>query len=169
MEKTGFERNAAIVSAKEVINENDETRKRFEIMARSVVRKFKACLNVPGIYDHRGAYDAINIVFGSLQEDRDQADISQIIKELHGIVGDSINVADMVNDEEGRLYDISAIDFERLRQEFAESPQKNTQVQNLKDAIEKRLALMLAQTLYGRISSSTMRTWSPNTTGRRTT
>ena len=145
IEKTGFERNAAIVSAKEVINENDETRKRFEIMARSVFQKFKACLNVPGIYDHRGAYDAINIVFKSLQEDRDQADISQIIKELHAIVGESIKVADMGNAEDGRLYDISAIDFERLRQEFAKSPQKNTHVQNLKDAIEKRLASMLAQ------------------------
>ena len=114
-------------------------------MARSVFRKFKACLNIPGIYDHRGAYDAINIVFKSLQEDRDQADISQIIKELHAIVGQHINVADVGNDEDERLYDISSIDFERLRQEFAKSPQKNTQVQSLKDAIEKRLASMLAQ------------------------
>ena len=145
IENTGFERNAAIGSAKEIINENDETRKRFEIMARSVFRKFKACLNVSGIYDHRGAYDAINIVFKSLQQDRDQADISEIIKELHAIVGESIDIADMRNEENGRLYDISAIDFERLRQEFAKNPQKNTQVQNLKDAIEKRLASMLAQ------------------------
>ena len=145
IEKSGFERNAAIVASKEIINENDETRKRFEIMARTVFRKFKACLNVTGINNYRMAYDAINIVYKSLQEDREQADISQIIKELHGIVGQSINVTDTGNGEEGRLYDISAIDFERLRQEFAKSPQKNTQVQNLKDAIEKRLALMLAQ------------------------
>ena len=145
IEKTGFERNAAIVSAKEVINESDETRKRFEIMASSVFRKFKACVNDPGVYDHRMAYDAINIVFKSLREDRDQADISQIIKELHEIVGESINVASAVNDEDGRLYDISAIDFEKLRQEFAKNPKKNTQVQNLKDAIERRLASMLAQ------------------------
>ena len=145
IENTGFERNAAIVSAKEIINENDGTRKRFEIMARAVFRKFKACLNVPGIHDHRGAYDAINIVYKSLQEDWEQADISQIIKELHGIVGESIDVTDMGNGEDGRLYDISAIDFDRLRQEFPKSPQKNTQVQNLKAVIEKRLALMLAQ------------------------
>ena len=145
IEQVGFKRNDAIVSAKEIINENDETRKRFEIIARTVFRKFKACLNVTGINDHRGHYDAINIVYKNLQEDRDQADISQIIKELHEIVGHSINVADMGNGEDGHLYDISAIDFERLRQEFAKSPQKNTQVQNLKVAIEKRLALMLAQ------------------------
>ena len=145
IEKEGFARNAAIDSAKEIINENDETRKRFEIMAREVFRKFKSCVNVPGIYDHRGTYDAINIVYKSLQKDRDQADISQIIKELHEIVGENINVAEVDNGEDGRLYDISAIDFEKLRQEFSESRLKNTQVQNLKEAIEKRLSLMLAQ------------------------
>ena len=145
VDKSGFERNAAIVAAKEIINENDGTRKRFETVARAVSRKFKACLNVPGINDHRGACDAINIIYKSLQGDRERADISQIIRELHGIIGESISVGGTGNSKEGRLYDISAIDFERLRQEFARSPQKNTQVQNLKAAIEKRLACMIAQ------------------------
>ncbi len=47
--------------------------------------------------------------------------------------------------EVGRLYDISDIDFDRLRQEFPKRPQKYTQGQNLKAMIEKRLAVMLAQ------------------------
>ena len=144
-EKIGFERNAAIMAAKEIINENDETRKQFEVMARMVFQKFKTCLNVPGINDCRKAYDAINIVYKSLQEDREKADISHIIKELHQIVGRSISVTDADHVQETRQpYDISAIDFERLRQEFAKSPQQRTQVQNLKDAIEKRLASMIA-------------------------
>ncbi len=145
IEKSGFERNAAIIAAKEIINENDETRKHFEIMARAVFRKFKACLNISGINDYRRAYDAINIIYKSLQEDREQADISHIIRALHKIVGESISISATEEDKDGRLYDISAIDFDRLRQEFGKSPQKNTQVQNLKDAIEKRLAMMLAQ------------------------
>ncbi len=44
--KTGFERNAAIAACKEAVNENDETRKRFEMMCREVFKKFKACINV---------------------------------------------------------------------------------------------------------------------------
>ena len=144
-EKIGFERNAAIMAAKEIINENDETRKQFEIMARVVFQKFKACLNVPGINDCRRAYDAINIVYKSLQEDREKADISHIIKELHQIVGQSISVTDADHVRETRQpYDISAIDFEGLHREFAKNPLKRTQVQNLKDAIEKRLASMIA-------------------------
>ena len=145
-EKRGFERNAAIMAAKEIINENDETRKLFEIMAREMFRKYKACLTLPEINEYRIAYGAVNIIYKSLAEDREQADISHIIMELHGIVGENIEVADPEGlADRQRLYDISAIDFEILRQEFATSPQKNTLLQNLKVAIEKRLAVMVAQ------------------------
>ena len=47
--KEGFARNAAIVACKEVANENDETRKRFEVLCREVFKKFKACINVRGV------------------------------------------------------------------------------------------------------------------------
>ena len=121
-------------------------RKRFEIMARIVFRKFRACLTVKEVHVHRNAYDAINIVYKSLQADRDKTDISQIIRELHAVVGESISPARAGQIRESPVpYDISAIDFERLRQEFARSTTQNTHVQNLKGAIEKRLARMLAQ------------------------
>ena len=145
-ETKGFERNAAIIAAKEIINENDETRKHFEIMAREMFRKYKACLTLPDINDYRIAYGAINIIYKSLAEDREQADISHIIMELHAIVGENIEVSDPGGlADRQRPYDMSAIDFERLLQEFAASPKKNTHLQNLKTAIEKRLAVMLAQ------------------------
>ncbi len=146
IEKVGFERNAAIIAAKEIINETDETRKHFEIMAREVFRKFKACITLPGINNFRSDYDAINIVYKSLADDRDKADIAHIIQELHGIIGENIEVTESEDLAEGyKIYDISAIDFELLRREFADSPTKNTLVQNLKVAIEKRLAVMVAQ------------------------
>ena len=98
------------------------------------------------VHVHRSAYDAINIVYKSLQADRDKTDISQIIRELHIVVGESISPAGAGQIRESPApYDISAIDFERLRQEFARSTTQNTHVQNLKAAIEKRLARMLAQ------------------------
>ncbi len=42
-------------------------------------------------------------------------------------------------------YDISRIDFDRLRKEFERSPRKRTTVQNLKQAIEDRLQRLLRQ------------------------
>jgi len=143
--KTGFERNAAIVAAKEAANENDETRKRFEVMCREVFKKFKACINVKGVNAHRKEYDAINIVYKSLQQDREQADITDIIRQLHKVVDEAIETRTDRVTEEAAPYDISKIDFDRLRKEFERSPAKRTTVQNLKQAIENRLQRLLEQ------------------------
>lgn len=144
-EGEGFSRNAAIIQAKEAINENDQTRKQFEVMAREVFKKFKACINIrPEINDYRLDRDAINIIYKSLQNDREKADISQIMMELHKLVDDSVEVrTDRI--AESKVYDISKIDFERLRQEFSRTKNKKTTVVNLRDAISAKLAKLLAQ------------------------
>lgn len=141
----GFTRNAAIVQAKEAINENDQTRKQFEVMAREVFKKFKACINIrPEINAYRLDRDAINIIYKSLQNDRQKADISQIMMELHKLVDDSVVVSASKIDE-SKVYDIGQIDFERLRQEFARIANKKTVVVNLRDAIAARLAKLMQQ------------------------
>ena len=143
--KTGFERNAAIVACKEAANESDETRKRFEVICREVFKKFKACINVRGVNAHRADRDAINIVYKSLQQDREQADITDIIRELHQVVDEAIETtADGVTDKHSP-YDISKIDFDRLKREFEQSPRKNTTVQNLRHVVEQRLQRLLKQ------------------------
>ena len=143
IQKTGFARNAAIVAAKEAANENDETRKRFEVMCREVFKKFKACINIRGINAYRVDRDAINIVYKSLQQDREQADITDIIRQLHQVVDEAIETtADRVGEEQAP-YDISKIDFERLHKEFKRNPAKRTTVQNLKQAIEQKLKRLL--------------------------
>lgn len=146
--ETGFAKNAAIAQAKEIINQNDETRKRFEVMAREVFNKFKACINVPGVNGYRDMRDAINVLYKSLQADKEKADISDIMKELYEIVDGSIDTTHKVKEPKpdgDRIYDISKIDFERLRQEFSRSERKNTTVQSLKHAVEKKLARLMMQ------------------------
>ncbi|MBK5931955.1 DEAD/DEAH box helicase [Halochromatium salexigens] len=145
IEKTGFARNAAILACKEAANENDETRKHFEILCRQVLKTFKACINVAGINAHRPDRDAINVVYKQLQQDREQADITDIIRELHQLVDEAIETKPARADEESATYDISRIDFERLKQEFERSPRKQTTVQNLKSAVEQRLKRLLQQ------------------------
>ena len=142
-DKTGFARNAAIIAAKEAVNENDETRKRYEIMAREVFKKFKACLTIDGINDYRHAYDAINIIYKSLQKDREAADITDIIRALHGLVDEAITTAPARAAGEPPRFDISKIDFERLRKEFERSAAKHSTVQTLKQVIETRLSRLL--------------------------
>ena len=147
IQKTDFARNAAIVAAKEAANENDETRKRFEVMCRAVFSKFKACITIKDRDHCRSDFDAINIVYKSLQQDRAQADITEIICSLHKIVDEAIETqaepAHVIKDSPG--YDISSIDFDLLRKEFERCPAKRTTVQNLKTAIELRLQRLLQQ------------------------
>jgi type I restriction enzyme R subunit len=145
LEKVGFDRNKAIIDAKEAVNENDESRKRFQIMAREVFKKFKACVNFRAVNAYRQRFAAIKVIYNSLDEDVKKADISDIMRELHAVVNASIETQVDPNDQDDRLYDISRIDFEKLKKEFERSPRKNTTVQSLKDAIQKKLEMMLRQ------------------------
>ena len=144
---SGFERNKAIVAAvavvKNAVNENDETRKKFEVMCREVFIKFKACLTIPGVNDYRSQYNAINIIYKSLQKDIEQADISDIIKQLHEVIDGSIVAKPDKSKEPNKSYDISKINFERLRAEFEHAKSKNTIVQSLKSVIEKKLERLI--------------------------
>ena len=143
MEKTGFARNAAILAAKEAANENDEARKRFEVMCREVFKKFKACINNKGVNAFRKAYHAVNIVYRSLQRDREQTDISAIIRQLHDVVDKTIVTRRDMQSEDRPRFNIAGIDFDLLRKEFERSPAKKTTVQNLKQAIDERLQHLL--------------------------
>lgn len=151
---TGFARNKAILDTKNAINENDAIRKRFELMARDAFAKFKACVHVAGVNDRRARMDALLIVYKSLQDDVVHADISHILQALREEVDQAIVTATArdvdakrppgVEDKEC-LLDISRIDFDKLLKEFQRSKRKNTTVQNLKAAIESRLARLLAK------------------------
>ena len=143
--ETGFDRIAVIAACKEAANENDENRKRFEVMCREVFKKFKACINVQGINEHRPDRDAINIVYKKLQQDRESTDISDVIRQLHQIVDEAIETRPENTRDKSEPYDISKIDFERLKSEFERSPRRNTTVQNLRQAVELRLQRLLLQ------------------------
>ena len=142
--KLSFHRNAAIVACKEVANQDDETRKRFEVLCREVFKKFRASVNVRGVNAHRADRDAIDVVYRSLQHDREQADISHIIRVLQGVVDEAIEVrGHRLGDREP--YDISAIDFDRLKREFERSRSQRSAVQALKHTVEERLRRLLAR------------------------
>jgi len=145
IESSGFGRIAAINNAKEAANENDETRKRFEIMCREVFKKFKACINHKSVNAFRKDYDAINIIYKSLQSDREKADITDIIRELHAVVDEAITVRPGRAGENEGVYDISSIDFDRLRAEFERSRTKRTTVQTLKQVIDNKLQRMISE------------------------
>jgi type I restriction enzyme R subunit len=59
------------------------------------------------------------------------------------VVEPAIEIRPATVQDPQKPFDISRIDFERLRREFERSQAKRTTVQNLKEAIEKRLRVLL--------------------------
>jgi type I restriction enzyme R subunit len=140
---TGFDKLKALKDAKELVNANDETRKGFEISCRAVFRKYKACLTFGRVEMFKPDYQAINYIYSSLQDDKAAADTAAIIQRLNAIVAEAINIKpDVVED---RIFDISKVNFELLRKEFAKSDRKASDVQDLRSVLQERLAKMLAK------------------------
>lgn len=138
----GFQKLKALKDAKELINANDESRKRFEIAARAVFRKYKSCLTFAKVETFKANYQAINYIYNSLQEDKMAADTSAIIQKLNAIVAEAIDI--QPDDDSERVFDISKVNFDLLRREFAKSDRKASDVQDLRTVLQERLAKMLA-------------------------
>ncbi|PZX37972.1 type I restriction enzyme R subunit [Roseinatronobacter thiooxidans] len=138
----GFDKLKALRDAKELINTNDETRKRFEIGARAVFRKYKSCLTFPKVEAYKRDYQAINYIYSALQDDKMQADTTAIIQKLNEIVAEAIDIQPDAKDD--KVFDISKVNFDLLRKEFAKSERKASDVQDMRTVLENRLAKMLA-------------------------
>lgn len=144
---TGFNRIEALRDACDALYTSDEAKRRFEIMAREMFVRFKALLMEPSALAYAERHDNIEAIYKKLQDRRDTADVTEVLKELHRIVNEAIRAAAPGGDHaEGLTVDLSQIDFEKLRNEFAGKVQrKHAAVQDIRDLIEKKLAQMLAR------------------------
>ena len=126
---------------------SDEAKRRFEIMARQVFMRFKALLMEPSALAYAERHDNIEAIYKKLQDRRDTADVTEVLKELHRIVNEAIRAAAPGGDHaEGLTVDLSRIDFEKLRNEFAgKVRRKHAALQDIRDVVEKKLAQMLAR------------------------
>lgn len=144
---TGFDRIEALRDAVNALYTSDEARRRFEIMARQVFIRFKALLMEPSALTYAERHDNIGAVYKKLQERRDTADVTEVLKELHRIVNEAIRAAAPGDDHaEGLTVDLSQIDFAKLRAEFAsKARRKHAALQDIREVVEKKLEQMLAR------------------------
>ena len=143
---TGFARIQGLHDAVDAVQTTDEDKRRFEIMARHVFARFKTLLMEPSAYVYAERHDNIEAIYKKLEEKRDTADVTQLLKELHRIVNDAIRTQTPGEDQaEGLTVDLSTIDFDKLREEFATKVnRKNIALNDIRVAVEQILAQMLA-------------------------
>jgi len=125
---------------------SSESKRRFEILARVVFSRFKALLMEPSAFVYAERHDNIEAIYKKLSERRDTADVTVLLKELHRIVNEAIRAESPGNDHaEGKQYDLSQIDLEKLRDEFFKKvKRKATVLQDIFYILEQKLAQMLA-------------------------
>ncbi len=142
----GFDRIQALRDAVEALYTYDESKRRYEIIARQVFERFKALLMEPPVFQFAERHDNIEAIYRKLEERRDTADVTEVLKELHRIVNEAIRTAGNGGDQiEGLTVDLSRIDFTKLRDEFSKKVRrKHSVLQDIREVVEKKLQQMLA-------------------------
>ena len=125
----------------------DHSRQRFEILARAIFLRFKALVTEPTVHLYAERHDNIEAIYKKHAEKRDDADISNLLKALHRIVNEAIKAdAPGADQAQGLTVDLSRIDLEKLRDEFAKKVKhKATAIEDIRHLVERKLALLLAQ------------------------
>lgn len=142
----GLDKIAAIRNGVDAVYTNDETKAKFGVLARDVFKKYKALMPNPLIYQFKDDRDAINAIYSVITDNRDEADITELIKQVQDIVDASVESMNIVlepTEDYGKRIDLSGLDFKRIEEEFLKTDKKKTAVQSLKDQVEKVLNQML--------------------------
>ena len=98
------------------------------------------------ITDHtRREYEAIAAIYAELQKKRKHVNTTDLMVRINAIISSYVEIqyTPMMIREEPRRFDISAIDFDLLRREFAKVKKKNLVLKDLEELIRMKLDKML--------------------------
>lgn len=137
-------RISKIQEAENCVCLNEDTRATFEVMARNVFRKYKALFPEPQAKAHTKDHNAIDAIYKRLNKSVKSADITEVMQKLQSLVSDSISVKQSEH-VDGVYIDLSNLDFDKLKDAFAKSDQKNTITYTLQQVIENKLKQMLKE------------------------
>jgi type I restriction enzyme, R subunit len=107
----------------------------------------KTLILEPSIRPYYVRHDNIEAIYKKLNDRRDTADVREVPKEIHKIVNEAIRAQAPGKDQtEGLVLDLSQIDFEKLRDEFAKKvKRKHAALQDIRELVEMKLAEMLSR------------------------
>jgi len=142
---TDFKKMALLKNAADSMCTTDEIKKRFEIQARELFRMFKYVEKNELPEESYKYKNAISEVYNLMQEKRKHADNSALMAQINDIVSEYITVSKTDTTEESKKFDISKIDFDRLRKEFERAQNKNLLMKDLQSLVEQRLAKMMKE------------------------
>ena len=140
-----FRKLSLVQDGADAMTATDEIKKRFEIQARELFKAFKyiTAKDVDEVIVK--TKNAISAIYELMQEKRRHSDNSALMAQINDIVSGYITVNNNDGDEYSKRFDISKIDFDRLRIEFEKTKHKNLLFKDLQELVEERLTRMMAK------------------------
>jgi type I restriction enzyme R subunit len=139
---SGLELVGLLDDAVEHLVVNDETKQRFQSLARNIVKLYKAILPDPKASEFAKQKNLFTCISDKIRALIPPADISEIMDEIEEVLDRSIASEGYIIHEDPAGYntkvDLSQIDFEVLRKFFDKS-RKHTEVEKLKGRIKAKL------------------------------
>lgn len=141
---TGLQKLAAMEKAVNAVYTNDETKRKFQVLAREMFKKYKALQPDKVLNQYAPRKNAIDVIYTAIEDNVESADVADIMRKIQKVVDDSIeNMVAESDYNEGKIIDLSGLDFDLLEQYFLKTKNKNAAVQALKDRVEKQLKRMV--------------------------
>lgn len=145
IEASDFAKLALVQDGANAVCATMEIKKRFEIQARELFRNFKYIESKEVSLETVQYKNAVSAIYEQLQEKRKCADNSALMSQISEIVSNYVLVNKLIASSDSKKFDISKIDFDRLKKEFEKAPRKNLLMMNLQELIEQRLEVMLKE------------------------
>ena len=124
-----------------------EIRKTYCTYATTLLKLWKYLDREDIIPELKRQKDAIEAIYKELQKKRKHADITDLSVAINEIVNEHLQIDTTIVAEPGvsRRFDISGINFDVLRREFAKSKEKNLILKDIQELLQERIAQMLSQ------------------------
>lgn len=140
----GLLKLAAMEKAVNAVYLNDETKRKFQILAREVFKKYKALQPDKVLNQYASRKNAIDVIYNAIEDNVESADVTELMLKIQKIVDDSIENGVSENaHSDGQIIDLSGLNFELLEQYFLKTRNKNTAVHSLKEKVEQHLMRMV--------------------------
>ena len=138
-----FAKQALIKSGADAVCGNMEDKKEFQTYASELVRVMKYLQREDLTEDQVQYRDAIVAIYKELQLKRKHADNTDLMVEINRIISENLTLEPTAETGDSKQFDISKIDFDLLRREFAKAAHKKLIIKDLSDLVEERIKQML--------------------------
>ena len=140
-----FTKMALLQSAANAVCGTIEDKKSFSTYASELVRLMKYTDRDDVTGQTRKEYEAVSAIYSELQRKRRHIDTTDLMIEINSIISEYVEINEPLadNNAEPRRFDISSIDFDLLRREFAKVKKKNLVMKDLEEVIQQKLDRLL--------------------------